>query len=118
MFQFRLLLAHPTELLLPLDFTESSLSTFIFLAAGDLDRNSDSPWPASSGELLPFLVDSTASSRCCSTYSILAYLFCHCSRRNAVVDEVRSAVISVTVETRQHSSSGLARCFNTFGVSH
>ena len=43
--------------------------------------------------------------------------FAHCSRRNAVVDEVRSAVITVTVETRHHSFSGLARCFNTSRVS-
>ena len=76
MFQFHLLLAHLTELLLPPDFAESSLSTFIFLAAGDLNGNSDSPWPTSSGEPLPLLVDSTASSRCCSAYSTLACLFC------------------------------------------
>ena len=64
--QFRLLLAPPTDLLLPLDFAENSLSTFFFLAASDLDRNSVSPRPASSGELLPLLVVSIASSRCCS----------------------------------------------------
>ena len=62
--QFRLLLAPPTDLVLPLDFAENSLSTF-FLAAGDLDRNSVSSRLASSGELLPLLVVSTASSRCC-----------------------------------------------------
>ena len=74
--QFCLLLVHPTNLLLPLDFAENSLSTFFFLAAGDLDRNSDSPWPASSGEPLPLLVVSTALSRCCSAHSTLACLFC------------------------------------------
>ena len=76
MFQFRLLLAHPIELLLPLDFAESSLSPFIFLAAGDLNGNSDSPWPTSSGEPLPLIVDSMASPRCCSAYSTLACSFC------------------------------------------
>ena len=63
--QFRLLLAPPTDQFLPLDFTENSLSTFFFLAAGDLDRNSVSPRPASSGEPLSLLVVATASSRCC-----------------------------------------------------
>ena len=62
MFQFRLLLAHLTELLLPPDFAESSLSTFIFLAAGDLNGNVDSPWPASSGKPLPSIVGSLVSS--------------------------------------------------------
>ena len=62
--QFCLLLTPPTDLLLPLDFVENSLSTFFFLAASDLDRNSVSPRPASSSE--PLLVISTTSSRCCS----------------------------------------------------
>ena len=75
-FQFRLLLAHLTELLLPPDFSESSLSTFIFLAAGDLNGNVDSPWPASSGEPLPSIVGSLVSSRCCSAHSTLACSFC------------------------------------------
>ena len=60
--QFCLLLAPPTDLLLPLDFAENSLSTFFFLAADDLDRNSVSPWPASSGEPLSLLVVAIASS--------------------------------------------------------
>ena len=63
--QFRLLLAPPIDLLLPLDFAENSLSTFFFLVAGDLDRNSVSPRPASSGEPLSLLVVATASSRRC-----------------------------------------------------
>ena len=58
MFQFCLLLAHLTELLLLPDFAKSSLSTFIFLAAGDLNGNIDSLWPASSGEPLPSIVGS------------------------------------------------------------
>ena len=33
-------------------------------------------------------------------------------------NEVCSAVITVTVEPRHRSFSGLARCFNTFGVSY
>ena len=76
MFQFRLLLAHLIELLLPSDFAKSSLYKFIFLAASDLNRNVASPWSASSGEPLPLLGGSMASSRCCSTYSTLACSFC------------------------------------------
>ena len=75
-FQFRLLLADPTELLMSLDFVESSRYTFIFLAAGDINGSFDSPWPASSGELLPLLVGSMDLSRCCSAHSTLAYSFC------------------------------------------
>ena len=44
--------------------------------------------------------------------------FGHCSRRNTVVDEVCSAVTAVTVDPCHRSFSGLARCFNTFGVSY
>ena len=76
MFQFRLLLAHSTELLLPPNFAESSQYTFIFLAAGDIDGSSDSPWPALSSEPLPLLVGSMDSSRCCSAHSTLACSFC------------------------------------------
>ena len=49
---------------------------------------------------------------------LLPARFAHYSRRNAVVDEVRSAVIPVTVETRHLGFSGLACCCSTIGVSH
>ena len=76
MFQFCLLLAHSTELLLPPNCAESSRYTFIFVAAGDINGSFDSPWPASSGEPLPLLVGSMDLSRCCSAYSTLACSFC------------------------------------------
>ena len=60
--QLRLILLNPSQPLWLSRITENLRLRLFFLAAGDLDRSSGSPRPASSGEPLSLFVGSIASS--------------------------------------------------------
>ena len=95
MFQLRLLLASPTDLLLQLDFAENSLSTFFFLEAGRSTATADLTAQDAPVHLRLHQAHRRVRGELLSVMLSLFYSLPRCSRRCAMRRRARATVAAL-----------------------